>query len=803
LLNDIRLASRGLLRTPLFSAGILLVLALGIGANGAVFSLVRAVLLEPLPYRDPESVVMLWDARRSPTFARRGATARAIHIWQTMSPGTLDGVAALKLWDGNPEAWFDVVLDDRAERLRAGLVTSNFFEVLGSTAALGRTFSPADEAEGHLDLVVLSHGLWQRIYGGDPAIVGRAVTFITGRADRAPRVYTVAGVLPAAFRFTYPTATELWAIHPSAHVRAADERTIEFNGAVARLAPGQTAASAAARLAGLPVSSRADANRFTFVEPVTDWVGGEARPSMLLLSSVAALLLLIACATAAGALLVRLAERERDLALRASLGARRARLVRHLLVEGAVLSAAGAAAGAGLALALLPVLRSLVPPVVPRGDEMSASWWMAGFAGAAMAIATVLSAIAPALHGARVQPADTLRRTATSASAGRGALRWRWGLVALQSATSTALLVGAALLLASFWRLGRVDLGFDGRDVVTVEMRLMHPKYRDAGALARFQADLLDRVRAIPGVAEAGMTTAVPFRGTDFTYGFASPSNDRARIGANGRTVDPAFFQVMRIPLVRGRLFDERDTPASPPVAVVSESFARAMFGEADPIGQVFSTERYEVVGLVGDLRYERYDRDPRPAFYLPRTQEPTSLICLVVRARPGAGDLAAALHGAVRSLDPAVPAMHLTTIDRILAESVADRRFYTAITATFAALALLLTATGLFVVIARAVVERRREMAIRMAVGAEPARLVRLVARQGLAPALAGTAAGLAGAWAGASMLQQFLFHVSPHDPVVYACVGVAMPAIAAAACVLPARRIGRMAPARILGSE
>ncbi len=790
LLRDVAHAGRVFRRTPLFFAGAAFILALGIGANCAIFNLVHAVLLKPLPYERPAEVVMLLQAR----------TGKMLRELRGRSAGLFSDMAVIKMWDGNPEAWFDLVLPDHAERLRAGLVTPNFFSVLGSRAALGRVFLPHDYTTGYHDLVVLSHGLWLRDYGGDPAILGRHVVFLTGSGKgRAPRTYTVIGVLPPGFRFTYPLETEVWAMNPWSAVEASRPDAIEFNGAVARLAPGVSFESAKARISGPKAGASDRDTRFPKIQSITDWVAGRARPSILVVAAVSLLLLFIACATVANALLVRMAERKRELAVRASLGAGRGRLVRQLLTEGLALALAGTAGGVLLGAALLPVFRSLVPLALNRADEMAVEPGLLLIPAAAATLVTLLSLLAPVLHGSRVEVAQVLKGSSGSPSA----TRWRFAFVALQANVATWLLVGAALLLISFWRLGRVDLGFDGNRVVTAEMRLMDPKYFDDRAAARFQQEVIERVRALPGVREAGITSAVPFRGVDWLWEYQRVGYHETYM-ANRREVDPEYFSVMRLVLLRGRLFTSRDTVSSEPVVVISESVARQAFPGEEPIGKQLDLHGPRtIVGVVKDVRYKGLDQAPFPAIYEPAAQSPSELVCLVLRTAIGRETMAAELRSVVHQVDPAVPVMDVTTVSQIVWGSVADRRFYTAVISAFAALAILLTATGLVVVIARSVAERRRELAIRSALGAQSRELVGLVIRQGLTPVIVGAAIGLAGAWAGARILQRFLFGVTLHNPAVYAGAGVFTVAIAALACLLSARQAGKLPPAAALQAE
>ncbi|MCB1019176.1 MAG: ABC transporter permease [Acidobacteria bacterium] len=797
--QDLRYAWRVLRREPWLFAGAALVLALGVGANSAVLSLAHAVLLEPLPYEDPERVVMLRALYPTEDGDRVGGATRAFaDAWRERSKGLLTDVAAVKLGEAGSDP-FDLVLPDRAERLMTGIVTPNFFEILGVKPALGRLFTNEEPNE---EAVVLSHGFWQQAFGGDPDVLGRSLMMTSGRyTERKPRVYTVVGVLPREFRFAYPREMQVWALHSWASLAAQYPQSAEYHSAVGRLEEGVTPEAAAAGLA-----DALDASRFgprykpkrpwrTDVRTIHESMIGETRPAVLLLLGVSSLLLLVACVAVAGVLLVRLDVRRGELALRAALGAGRVRLTRQLLTEGLLLAALGAAGGVALALATVPALRALVPAMVPRADAIALDARVLSF-GVAVALAAVLTAaLTPALQAARSAVSDSLKEQG-SQSAGRGGSRLRSSLVAAQAALATAMLIGATLLLASFWRLNQVDLGFRGDQVVTAEVRLLEKRYFEPGVLAQFQNDLLEKVRAVPGVLEAGMTSAVPFRGTDWTIRYGRPEDDDGHT-ANRRQVDPAYFSVMGLKLKLGRLFSGVDTPGSEPVAVVSESAARDVFGRVDVLGERLALEpTVTIVGVVSDARYRSMDQQPQPAVYVPRSQDPSELICLVVRAAQGA-DVGPGLRAAVREVDPTVPLMRLTTIDAIVSESVSDRRFYTVTTVAFAALALLIAATGLAVVVTRSIAERRKELAIRAALGARPRQLAVLAMRRGLTPALAGTALGLWAAWTAAGLLERFLFEASPHEPWVYLSAAALSLAIAALGSLLPTRRIGRWSPA------
>ena len=809
MLQDVRLAGRLFRRSPGFYAGLAIVLAIGIGANAAVFSVLRATLLQPLPYSDPSRLVMLWRdfpnaARRpnAPAMSRGLMTGPMVLGWRREVSPEFGDIAALMSWEGNLEAQFDYVAGDRALRLRGGLVTPNFFSLLGVRATIGRAFAPSD-SDGP-PVVVLSHALWQREFGGDRAIVGQPIALTAGRGkSRARRTFVVAGVLPRDVHFTYPDETELWALMPWSAIREYNGRAIAFQ-AVMRIRRDRTLDDVRARSrdfrTGLEFPGQRAVDRSAIApEPMHDWVVGAIRPSLELLGAVAGLLLLITCATAASALLARASARHQELAIRSAIGASRGRLVRQLFVEGAALAVCGTFLGVTLAAALLPTLERFVPSSIPRVGELAINLPLIAAAGLLAIVTVITAALAPAFGAVRRDPATQLSPSHVRASASSHAVRLRHGLVGLEAAIATALLVSAGFLLASFWRMGRVPLGFDGHNVVTVELRLLDPKYRDETMFARLQSDLLARARAIPGVDAVGLTSAVPFRGVDFLMVLGDQATGPKP--ANIRYVDPGYFAVLEIPLIRGRLLEATDRSDAPKVSVISESFARSVFGNADPIGR--RIEEREVVGVVADIRYTGYDKSPGPAVYIPAAQAPSELFCLVLRTRVGLDAVVPALRRAVHEVDPTLPAMKFTTIDAILDASMANRRFYTVATAAFAAVALTLAVVGLVVVVSRVVIERRRELAIRTALGATFALVVRAAASRVIASIVAGVLVGVAGAFSASRLLEQFLFQVTPREPWIYAGVSGLMIGVALVAAFIPVRSLARVPLVSVLTSE
>jgi predicted permease len=792
--QDVRIGLRQIKRAPFFAAAAILALAVGIGANGAVFSILQMTLLQPLPYARPDELGMMWRTYKSDLPYRGLLTRENVLAFRREMRSEVGDIAALITWKGDTDAELDLVRADRTERLNGVIATPNIFDILGVKAARGRLFTARDEPSSD-PLLVISDAVWKRDFNGDPAVIGRPVTLSAGWSPRTRRTFTLLGVLPPAIHYTYPQETEAWVMMPWADVERWPARAITFQSVIRR-APGVTAERGADRIR--TYTAGIDPEALKWPDPpgvglysMRDWVLGDTRPSLRLLGGVSLLLLIVSCITVANGLLVRASERRQELAVREALGASRWRLVRQLLAEGTVLAVLGATAGVAFALAMRPLLNTLLPASVPRIGELGATMRLVGFGLLAAAAATMLAAMVPAIVGTGETSASQLIRSSAGASAGVGAARWRQMLVALQAAFATALMVCASLLLVSFWRLGHVPLGFDGEQVLTAETTLLDDRYRKPDNVAEFRRRLLERVRAIPGVTEAGLSSAIPFRGTDFVFNGGRPGTDLS-VKANARFVDSAFFGVLRIPLVRGRYVSDRDAADASSVAVISESLARRLFGNSDPLGRTvqFDTLR-EVVGVVRDARFAGFDKTVRPAVYIPIEQARSTLLCIAIRAaRPSLDGIAAAVHRAAREIDAGVPLMHMTTIDHVVDESTANRRFYTVATGFFAGVAVLLTIGGLVMVVARVVSERKRELAIRMALGASAANVTEVVMRSTVVAAAVGIMAGLAAAYALSTSLSQFVFGVGARAPGLYATTGVVMIAAAALTAWQPARR-------------
>lgn len=811
LLTDIRGAWRLLRRRHLVSILVLCTFALGIGANTAIIAVARGVLLRPLPYANPEELVMIWRTPKERPSVLQGfadearlgrqiATPEMVREWREGN-SSLSDLAAMELWQGNLSAQMDLVGPDDTQRLRGAFTSPNFFSVLGVQATIGRTFLPDDQ-----DVVILSNALWRRQFGADPGIVGRTITIASGR-DRQRSSLTVVGVLSERFRFTYPEDTELWKVLPWEEIELAPPSALRYQ-VMGRLRPGITLAQADADIAALYEGRERqrhippDRQMTTRLELLHEHAVGRMRPALNMLFGVTAIVLLVACVSVANLLIAQSAGRRREIAIQRALGASRFRIARQLLTEGFVTAACAGALAILTVAALQPSLRSLLPASAPRADEVGLDWVTIGWAMGLGVLVVIASGLVPSWRAAAVHPHSQLTGTSTTMY-GPARFRLQQSLIVAQVASVLVLLVAGGLLLRSFWNLGRVDLGFDGSAVVTAEIRLLNPSYRDPPRLRAFQHELLSRVRALPSVTAASLTSAVPFRGVDFIRTL-TVADGSGTLMSNERRVEPQYFDIMRIPLLAGRLFSEADGASAAPVAVVSESFARAMFSGGMALGQSLSLQRpTEIIGIVRDVRTRRVEDAGTPAIYLSQAQAPTELVCLVVRTGGEPAALTALIPAVVRSIDPEQPLRGVTTIDRLVSESIADRRFYAVATAAFAIVTMLIAAAGTCGVLVCSVTERTRELGIRAAMGAQPRDQVAEVLWRGMAPISIGVALGTFIAFTATRTIRQFLFDVVGLDPGVYFAAAVIVGSVGLLACYVPARSAARMDPMTALRQE
>jgi putative ABC transport system permease protein len=803
--QDLRYAARQLRKNPGFAAVAILTLALGIGASTAIFTVVNAILLRPLPYADSQRLVNIWEDPgenpRNPVNPLNFADVRA-------RANSFERLAAYYSQSGSLTGGGD------PERVVRGFSTAGLFAVLRVQAALGRTFLDEEERAGHGDVALLSHGLWVRRFGSDPDILGKAITLDGERA-------TVVGVLPPGLSATsvWDPAFDVWTPMPLRDLDPAYAgRGSHYLTVVGRLREGINVAQARSE-----VETVYERLRQQYPNYLTKWrvrVAGmhddlvaDVRQPLLVLMGAVGFLLLIACSNVANLLLARATSRRREVAVRTAVGATRGRLLRQLLTESLLLALLGAGAGLQLAQWGTRALLAL-DPALPRLGEIQLDYSAFVFALAISAAAGMLFGLAPAVQVSRAAPADAMKQAAASVTAGRGAERLRRGLVAAEVALALVLLVGAGLLMRSFHRLLSVDPGFDAKQVVSLLLTLPEQRYPEPAQQIGFFRQLLERVRALPGTEAAAMVSTMPLTGGEGTWenGFhieGRPAPPRGQgTYAYLRWITPDYFRALRIPLQRGRVLSDADTAEQPRVIVVDETFVRQFFPNQDPIGQrivVHWRDRIprEIVGVVGNIHPYSLAAGASPHMYVPYYQTPQRYGALLMRTAADPTSLARAVREQVQALDPAQPIYRVLTLEQILAGSVADRRFHLILLATFASTAVLLAAVGIYGVMACVVGERRREMAIRLAMGAERAQVIGLIVGQATKLATIGILAGIAGALALTDLLAAQLFDVRPTDPATFAVVAVGLCALTVLACAIPARRAAAVSPAEALRHE
>ena len=804
--QDLRYAWRALRRAPVITVTAILTLALGVGASTAVFSVVHAVLLRPLPYAEADRLVELFESNLEAGVPSMRVSALNYLSWAERAK-SFDAIAAfqgtgLTLTDeGDPEL------------LSGSVVTASLFDVLRVPPIVGRTLRREDEARGSSRVVVLSEPLWRARFGGDRGIVGRSITLDGQR-------YQVVGVMPRTFREVgrqQATAAAVAQIFvPMVIDRAQEHRGNHTLRVVGRLRRGVTLEQARNELRSVSAAlerefpatnanwgARIETLAHTTLEP-------DVRRSLLLVLAAVTMVFLIACANVANLMLARGARRHAELAVRTALGAGRSRLVRQLLTESSCLAAISGAAGVFVAAIAHPLVRALLPQTMPRLDEMRLDVNVLAFGLLISCVSGIVFGVVPALRASRFDPSPSLmlvgRATTDSTRA-----RLRQMLIAAQVALATMLLVGAALLLQAFVSLQRVPLGFEPDDVWAARLSLPQSRYADAERTGDFYERLVDTLRASGQLQAVALATSAPF-GPGVRASFRPPGRREASTSATGtdnaaaHVVTGEYFRVLGIPVLAGRSFDERDAIGAPGVAIVSQRLARLAWPDREPLGQAieWSGRSFEIVGVVGDVRGSDTaglrgggpDRDPRAAAYFAAAQLPQRTMTLLVRPAGEPTTVIAAFRDAVRQLDPTLAVQQVRLLREWLAESVAPTRLTTTLAAIFAATALLLASVGIYGVLAFTVASRTREIGVRMAIGATRRRVMGLVLREGMTWAVSGVAVGLIGAFAAAKLIATLLFAVPARDPATFATVGGAVTLVALLASAIPALRAVRIDP-------
>jgi putative ABC transport system permease protein len=811
LLQDIRFGLRMLLKSPSVSIVATIALALGIGANTAIFSVVNAVLLRPLPFPEPDSLVVLFE-----TDTQRGQV-RGSHSY----PNFLDMRAQNTVFE-NVASYHgsDYVLTGRGEpaRLQGAVVTANLFSLLKVQPMLGRAFLPDEDKPTETGrVVIISHKVFQSRFNGDPSIVNQAIT-LEGKQ------FTVVGVMPPSFEFPIQNdPVELWttiAGDASGEEPITAQRGAHFLGVIGRLKPGVTEEKAQAEITAIAArleQQYPDTNtrKSLRLESALKALVGDIRPTLLILLGAVACVLLIACANVANLLLARATSRNKEMAIRTALGASRTRVVRQLLTESVLLSLVGGGVGLLLAVWWSDLLVALGKEDIPRAIHVGMDWRVLGFTLGLSLLTGLVFGLAPAFHSSKTELVESLKEGARGTSAGGFANVFRKALVVIELGFAVLLLTGAALLIQSLWRLQRVNSGLHPENVLTFNVTLPEVKYK-SGDQSKFFIDLKQRLESTPGVESASSILPLPLSGDRFGISFeieGRPLPPKDHPSADFFTTGVGYFKTMGIPIIKGRDFDDRDKHGSTPVIIITETFARQYFPNEDPIGKrihpgISSYENEdsvmrEVVGVVGDVRNRTLSTESKPAYYVPQTQVPFSQMVTVVKTTGEPHGLISAATKEVAAMDHDVPLYSVKSMAEYISTSVAAPRFSTTLLSIFAGVALVLTIVGLYGVMSYSVAQRTNEIGIRMALGAQSRDVLLMIVKQGSILILLGLAIGLIGAFALTRVISSLLFGVTAKDPFTFAAVSVLLAIVALLACYIPALRATKVDPMNALRCE
>jgi putative ABC transport system permease protein len=801
---DVRYALRSLRKNPGFAAVAVLTIALGLGANTAIFSFLDGVLLKPLGYPEPERLVQLWE--KPPGGTRNGISALNFQDWQKQSMSftamaASTGKTSTLSGSGEPR------------QLRLNLVSAPYFDILGIRPTLGRTFSRGEDVPGKDHVLVLSHRIWMSQFGGDPLAVGRDV-ILDGEA------HTVIGVLPAGeFDRRFADAWMPLAFPADA------VRNFHYLNAIARLKPGVTLEQAQAEMSQIAagIAAQYPAIKKDWGATVDRWidrvVGPQLRLSLFVLMSAVGVVLLIGCANLANLLLARAALRSREVTIRAALGANRWRLIRQLLTESLVLAVLGGVAGLALGVLMFRGILALLPPFfLPPQAEIGVNLRVTVFLAALTLLTGMLFGIVPAMQASRRNPVDALKEAGRGNAGSRRRFVLRNALIVSQVALAFVLLSGAGLLIRSFDRLTSVDAGFDATNVVTMSFQLVMGRDVDGDRLTGYVNEVIETVRSVPGVREAAMTSALPLQGWGFGMPFriaGRPSEPSRRPPCFFKIVTPGYFGTLSMNLRKGRGLSERDAKGALPVTVVNETFARQQFPNQEPIGQHVLIEQivtgkrelgaevpWEVVGVVADEKVNGLDSSS-PGVYVSYSQSPIVGVSLLAKGAGDPGRLAKSIQQAIWRINKNQALPDVRTLESIKSDSVGPTRLRTLLLGVFAGVALTLAVVGIYGVLSYVTAQRTQELGVRAALGASAGDLVRLVVAGGAWPVCIGLALGVGGAFATTRWLEGLLFGTRPNDPVTLAAVGASLLMVAVFACYLPARRASRVDPMTALRVE
>ena len=796
LIQDVRFGIRVLRKNLGFTGIVILTLALGIGANTAIFSVVNGVLLRSLPFKDSERLVMVWNRGAAAAGGDRTPLAVADLLdWRAQNRSFIE-IGAFETTS------YNLTGGELPEQIQAAQVTANFFSVLGVQPQLGRTFLPDEDRAGAACVALLSDGLWRRRFAAYPDVVGHTLNL-----DDQP--CTIIGVAPAHIDFPNK-AVALWT---AVQLEQPKRRGPYFLTGVARLKKEVTLQAARAETNSIRTSfpssqhSR-DGQFFNFnVLPLMEFIVGDVRLSLLVLLAAVTLVLLIAAVNVTNLLLVRSTGRVKEMSLRSALGASRARIIRQLLTESMLLALTGGLAGLALAGAGVRLLLRLAPDSIPRLSQIGTDWRVLSWTALVSIMAGMAFGLAPAWQGAKFNLDAALKASGRATTESAAKRRWRNTLVVMELALAVMLLIGSTLLIKSFWRLQRVDSGVSTARILAMEIPFRGPRYAKVELLDAFLPRLLERVQVLPGVRSAAVSNSLPPDTTDYSDNFA----------IEGRLVDdaqpppiaymifvtPDYFRILGIPLRSGRFFSAADATNAPRVAIISETTARQFFPHEDPIGKRI-IEKGQIIGVVGDVKYTGLADAMQPAIYEPLSQAPSWDLFLSIKtdlADPVS--LAAAVRGELKALDAELPVSQVGALDTRFAAAAAQPRFRTVLIALFAALALVLAVVGTYGVLRHLVAQRTHEIGIRVALGAQPDEVLRLMLKQGAVLAVAGVLIGLGGSFALTGILRNLLFGVSATDLPTFCGVSGLLTGTALVACYVPARRAMRVDPVVALRYE
>jgi len=805
--QDLRFGLRMLLKKPGFSLIAVFTIALGIGANTAIFSVVNAVLLRPLPYSNAERIVAIQEISKEGK--RIQVTPANFLDWRAQNT-VFEHLAAIFTRGSN------LAGENGADRINLAVTSANFFDVFGAQPERGRLFLPEDEQAGHAPIVVIGHALWQRRYGGDPNIVGQSIT-LDGT------IYTIAGIAPAGFQ--YPDKTEAWL--PPVRLAPAVNQTMDvtkvrgwgFLSAVALLKPGVALQQAKDEMEGITARLReqypeTNNNRFNRVVGLHEHLVGDTSTVLWLLLGAVCFVLLIACANVANLMLVRATARQKEIAIRTALGASRLRIVRQLLTESVMLAVTGGAVGLLLAWWGVDLLARLLPKDFPRLLDINLDFKVLGFTIVVSLITGVVFGFAPAWQVSRADVHESLKENSRGAGGGvRNRLRSLF--VVAEVALSLVLLVGAGLLFRTFLQLQSVKTGFDPQRVLTLRLSPSGTNFKEDPQFMAYYKQVEERLRSIPGVEAVGAINTLPLAKGP-TLGFRVEGRAQLSVDqwphANYRSVSPDYFRALSIPVAQGRAFEERDNASGRLVVLINQAAAESNFAGENPVGKRIgfgATDRnnqpvwFEIAGVVANVRSLELQEDPTPEVYFCALQDTFAEMSFVIRSQIEPAGLAATAREVAQDVDPQQPVVAIRTMENIVSESVTQPRFNVTLLGVFGGIALTLSAAGIYGVTSYTVTQRTHEIGIRMAVGARETDVLRLMMRQGLKPAVAGLAIGLVAAIGLTRLMKSLLFGVSATDPLTFAAFALLLLGVALIACYFPARRATKVDPMIALRHE